>query len=66
MPSKFIVQGLPDDAVLRNSDDMGALRIEVNCLHKSKAVTFTGDVTNQIHITTASGNRIVVKGFTIL
>ena len=58
--------GIPDSVIGTNSDGQQALRILDNCMFKSVSVIVTGDVTEQEFVTHSNGNRIIVKGITIV
>lgn len=58
--------GIPDSVIGTNSDGQQVLRILDNCMFKSVSVIVTGDVTEQEFVTHSNGNRIIVKGITIV
>ena len=64
--SNYVYNGFPSTLIVHNSDMYNCVPAENGLLHKSTSIIFTGDKTSYEFIVPASGNRITIKGITII
>lgn len=66
MPTGHVISGLPTIVLKKSFQDGTAVKVETNCINTSVSIEFSGDLTAYDIVVPSAGNRIVVKGMTII
>lgn len=63
---RFTVNGFPSDIIMHDKNFNSAIASENGALNISKVLTFNGDKTHELFLEPSSGNRLILKGISIL
>lgn len=62
----YLLNGLPNNILNKTTENINFISSENGFANKSVPILFTGDKTNEVLLTPATGKRIIIKSMTII